>query len=80
MLILGDDTNDIDAVVDRVSERLQQPVKVSGGHILDISAAVGQSYTSGPILKLDDLLKDSDQAMYQAKGAREQSHDSRHVA
>ena len=69
VLILGDDASAIDTVVERVSQRLQQPVSLSGGLVLEISAAIGQSYTSGPVLKLDDLLRDSDQAMYRSKGS-----------
>jgi len=70
VLIFGEDENNIDAVITRLSQRLQQPVKVSKDQVLDISAAIGRSYTSAPVLKLDDLLRDSDQAMYQAKEER----------
>ena len=80
VLIFGDDANHSNTVVERLNQTLQQPVKVSGDHLLDISAAIGQSHTSGPVLKLDDLLRDSDQAMYQAKAAREQTTASRLVA
>ena len=69
VLIFRDDVSAVETVVERLSQRLQQPVKVSGGHVLNISAAVGQSYTSDPVLKLDNLVRDSDQAMYQAKEA-----------
>ena len=69
VLIFEDDAKAIDAVVERLSQRLQQPVAVSSGHVLDISAAVGQSSTSASVLKLDDLMRDSDHAMYQAKGS-----------
>ena len=41
--------------------------------MLNISAAVGHSSTSEPVLKLDDLLRDSDHAMYQSKGSSEQT-------
>ncbi len=68
VVMFKDDESAIDAVVERLSRRLQEPVSVSGGQVLDISAAVGRSYTGGPVLKLDDLLRDSDQAMYRHKG------------
>ena len=66
-LIFRDEPSAIDTVVERLREQLQHPVVVSGGHISNISAAIGQSFTNGPILKLDELLRDSDQAMYRAK-------------
>ena len=67
VLVFRDDPSAIDAVVERLCQRLQHPVVVSGGHILNISAAVGQSFTNGPFLKLDGLLRDSDHAMYRSK-------------
>ena len=67
VLIFRDEPGAIDTVVERICEQLQHPVVVSGGHVLNISAAVGKSFTNGPILKLDDLLRDSDHAMYRAK-------------
>lgn len=67
VLVFRDDPSAIDAVVERLCQRLQHPVVVSGGHILNISAAVGQSFTNGPVLKLDGLLRDSDHAMYRSK-------------
>ena len=73
VLVLGAEAKNIDAVADRLSQRLQQPLKVSSGQILDISAAVGQSHTSGSILRLNDLLRNSDHAMYQAKGEHKQT-------
>ena len=74
VLVFRNDADEIDSVVERLSRRLQQPVGVSSGEVLDITAAVGQSRTSGSVLILDDLLRDSDQAMYRSKkGGREQS-------
>ena len=67
VVIFEDNVNAINAVVDRLTQRLQQPVVLANGQVLEVSAAVGQSHTSGPVLKLDDLLRDSDEAMYQSK-------------
>ena len=67
VLIFGEQAYAVNAVAERLSKQIQQPVLVSGGHILDVSAAVGQSFTSARVLKLGDLIKDSDQAMYQEK-------------
>ena len=71
VLILSDYAATIDSVIERLRQRLEQPVGVSGGFVLDVSVAVGQSCTSDPVLRLDNLLRDSDQAMYQSKGAPE---------
>ena len=73
VLVFGDAVSSIDAVVERLSRRLQQPVVVSGSKMLDVSAAVGRSYTSGPVLNLDELLRDSDHAMYRSKGSHERT-------
>jgi len=73
VLIFKDDASTIDAVVERLSRRLQEPVVVEGGQVLNISSAVGQSRTSRSVLNLDDLLRDSDHAMYQAKGSSERT-------
>ena len=67
VLVFSDDLHTIDTVVDRICERLQEPISLSGGQVLSISAAVGGASTSGEILELDDLLRDSDRAMYRAK-------------
>ena len=67
VLTFGEDAHAIDAVMERLSQRLQQPVSVSGGLVLDVSASIGRSFTSGPVLKLDELLRDSDHAMYRSK-------------
>ena len=71
VVIFRDDISAIDSVVERLCERLQQPVSVSGGLVLNISAAVGRSYTNGPVLQLSELLRDSDHAMYRSKKSLE---------
>lgn len=73
VLTFGNDPNTIDTIVERLSQRLQKPVSVSGGHLLEISAAIGQSSTSEPVLKMLDLLRDSDHAMYQSKRSGERT-------
>lgn len=73
VLIFSDQDSTIDAAIERLSQRLQEPVSVSSGLMLNISAAVGHSSTSEPVLILDDLLRDSDQAMYQSKGSFERT-------
>ena len=70
VLIFGEEAGTVESierVVERVCKRLNQPASVSGGLVLEISAAVGHSHTSAPVLVLDDLLRDSDEAMYVAK-------------
>ena len=71
VLIFGEEAGaveSIERVVERVCKRLNQPASVSGGLVLEISAAVGHSHTNAPVLRLNDLLRDSDEAMYVAKG------------
>ena len=78
VLILGEQANAIEEVAERLSQRLQQPASVSDGSVLDVSVAIGFSKTNAPVLKLDDLLRDSDKAMYQAKSdSREPVVESR---
>jgi len=70
VLIFGEEASAVESinrVVDRLSQRLNQPFGLSGGLVLDVSAAVGHSHTNAPVLVLDDLLRDSDEAMYVAK-------------
>ena len=73
VLVFEDQASAVDVIIDRLRRRLQEPVAVSAGHVLDISASIGKSFTSGPVLKLDDLLRDSDHAMYEAKQSLEQT-------
>lgn len=70
VVIFGEEASAADStdkIVDRLRQRLNQPVGVSGGHVLNISAAVGHSHTNAAVLQLDELLRDSDHAMYLAK-------------
>ena len=64
---LPNDADVTDTIVARLSERLQEPVRVSEGNLLEISAAIGRCSTRAPVLNLNDLLRDSDHAMYQSK-------------
>ena len=53
VLIFGEEAGaveSIERVVERVCKRLNQPASVSGGLVLEISAAVGHSHTNAPVL------------------------------
>ena len=69
VLIFSDDITAVDLIARRICQRLREPVSVSGDHVLDITATVGRAYTSEPVLRLEDLMRDSDHAMYQTKKA-----------
>ena len=73
VLTFENDTDVTDTIIARLSERIQEPVCVSDGNVLEISAAIGRCSTSAPVLKLKDLLRDSDHAMFQAKRIRDRS-------
>ena len=73
VLAFENDADAVDTIIARLSERLQGPVCVSDGNVLEISAAIGRCSTSAPVLKLSDLLRDSDHAMYQSKRFQERS-------
>jgi len=73
VLTFGNDPKAIDAIIERLTQRIQKPVSVSGGQVLEISASIGQASTSEPVLKVNDLLRDSDHAMYQSKRSRERT-------
>ena len=73
VLTFENNPNAINTIIERLSQRIQRPVSVSGGHLVEISAAIGQSSTNEPMLKVHDLLRDSDHAMYQSKRSRERT-------
>lgn len=73
VLTFKNDADVTDTIVARLSERLQEPVRVSEGNLLEISAAIGRCSTSAPVLNLNDLLRDSDQAMYQSKRSQKRT-------
>ena len=73
VLAFENDADAVDTIIARLSERLQGPVCVSDGNVLEISAAIGRCSTSASVLKLSDLLRDSDHAMYQSKRFQERS-------
>ena len=73
VLAFENDADAVDTIIARFSERLQGPVCVSDGNVLEISAAIGRCSTSASVLKLSDLLRDSDHAMYQSKKVQERS-------
>ena len=70
VLMFGEEAKSIDAVIERLTMGLRQPVKVSDDLVLNISAAIGQSYTNAAVLDLNSLLENSDQAMYRSKSAK----------
>ena len=73
VLTFQNDAAVTDTIITRLSKRLQQPVGVSDGNVLEISAAIGRCSTSAPVLNLNDLLRDSDQAMYQSKRSQKRT-------
>ena len=75
VLTFESDAKTIDMIVDRISRRLQKPVSVSCGQVLEVTAAIGRSSTRSRVLNLDDLLRDSDHAMYQSKRGQDCDYD-----
>ena len=73
VLTFENDADVTDTIITRLSERLQEPVCLSNGNVLEISAAIGRCSTSAPVLKLNDLLRESDHAMYLSKRSQERS-------
>ena len=73
VLTFQNDTDVTDSIIARISKRIQQPVGVSDGNVLEISAAIGRCATTAPVLNLNDLLRDSDHAMYQSKRSQDRS-------
>ena len=73
VLAFENDADAVDTIIARLSERLQGPVCVSDGNVLEISAAIGRCATTAPVLNLNDLLRDSDHAMYQSKRSQDRS-------
>ncbi len=73
VLTFQNDVEVTDTMIDRLSKRLREPVSVSGGNVLEITAAIGRCSTNAPVLKLNDLLRDSDQAMYESKRIQKSS-------
>ncbi|MGF1539732.1 MAG: EAL domain-containing protein [Pleurocapsa sp.] len=57
---------DIFEICDRIQERLQSPIEV-GEHLLKTTASIGIVISSNLYHCADDLLRDADIAMYQAK-------------
>ncbi|MGF1647078.1 MAG: putative bifunctional diguanylate cyclase/phosphodiesterase [Kineosporiaceae bacterium] len=56
-------------LADRVAATLAMPVRVATA-VLDTSASIGVAVAQGPDVTADDMLREADQAMYQAKQAR----------
>jgi len=67
VLIIDEETRFVDKIIQRLDQKLSEPIKLSDGFVLDVSLAVGQSYTKGPVLNLTELLQDSDVDMYRSK-------------
>ncbi|MBF1999398.1 MAG: EAL domain-containing protein [Synechococcales cyanobacterium M58_A2018_015] len=60
-------------ISDRIQERLQRPIFV-GEHLLNITASIGVVIGSNAYQSADDMLRDADIAMYQAKGLGRACH------
>jgi diguanylate cyclase (GGDEF)-like protein len=56
-------------LADRAAADLAAPVRVAGA-VLDTSASIGVSVAQGGDVTADDMLREADEAMYQAKQAR----------
>jgi diguanylate cyclase (GGDEF)-like protein/PAS domain S-box-containing protein len=60
------DHKDAERVAERIQEVLSQPFKLAG-HEMTMSASIGIAFSDVGENKADDLLRDADTAMYQAK-------------
>jgi diguanylate cyclase (GGDEF)-like protein/PAS domain S-box-containing protein len=61
-----DDHKDAERVAERIQEVLSQPFKLAG-HEMAMSASIGITLSDGGENTAEDLLRDADTAMYQAK-------------
>ncbi|MBK5254570.1 MAG: EAL domain-containing protein [Vicinamibacteria bacterium] len=61
-----DHKEDASRVVDRIFVALQTPIKVSGQDIFG-TVSIGVAYSGGQYESAEDILRDADTAMYQAK-------------
>lgn len=70
MLCDGLTDDDAAAVASRIAEALAEPIELSGGDRLTISASVGVAASVGDVDHLDSLLEAADAAMYRRKSPR----------
>ena len=63
------DSEDVLRVADRIGRALLSPVNLRGADVV-IAASIGHSTARGPGRQTDDLLREADQAMYDAKRLR----------
>ena len=65
----GDRTN-VDTIVERIIEQIQQPINIDG-HIVCVGSAIGISFSSEEANTVNKLFLTADSAMYVAKGLKE---------
>ena len=63
-----DDITDVTRLVERIEENLAEPIKLEG-HEVVITASMGIAVSSTGYQRPEDMLRDADLAMYQAKSA-----------
>lgn len=73
ILSCTDDPSAIEALVQGLNEQIQQPIVIALGTSVEVTVAVGVSYTHAPSLQLAELLGESDSAMYRSKRAIQRS-------
>ncbi|GIC77975.1 GGDEF domain-containing protein [Moritella sp. F3] len=74
ILILCDygDRINVDTIVERIMEQIQQPINI-GGKTVTVGSAIGISFSSEEVNTVNKLFLTADSAMYVAKGLKEGS-------
>lgn len=62
----------VDTIVERIIEQIQQPINIDG-HIVCVGSAIGISFSSEEVNTVNKLFLTADSAMYVAKGLKEGS-------
>jgi diguanylate cyclase (GGDEF)-like protein/PAS domain S-box-containing protein len=79
---LGED-DDISVIAGRIVEGIGAPF-VKEGHDLSVTCSVGIAFTSDPLAEPEQLIRDADEAMYEAKALGRNRHrafdPSQHIA
>jgi len=63
-----DDHDEVELVAARIVEALAEPVRISGAELL-VAASIGVAYGSGRTKDVEDVMRNADLALYEAKGA-----------
>ncbi|MCA9523753.1 MAG: diguanylate cyclase [Myxococcales bacterium] len=66
LLVDVERTSDVVIVADRISRVLAEPLDVAGQRLV-VRASLGIAFSDGPARSADELLRDADVAMYEAK-------------